>query len=253
MIICHRCGAENASGTTACRSCRSPLIDVKKNIIPEQSHSEKSFEVDFPKLVQEALPSIVAIGVEFVDLKKQAIVGGAGSGYILDGGFVVTNSHVVEQPLIRSITATFDPSIDSVTYDLRIVEIVPEADVAILRFTGLMDKVMSRKKHLTLRTTPLKMGEDVYTIGNPLDLGLSTNLGVVSCPSREFEHRGLRRYVQISFPLNPGNSGGALLDFQNQVVGMTTMGFPKPGADMCVPACEISKIIEKIKLIGEES
>ena len=252
MIICHRCGSENASGTTACRSCRSPLTDVKMNIIPEQPHPVQSSEGDFPKSVQKVLPSIVAIGVEFVDLKKQAIMGSAGSGYILDGGFVVTNSHVVEQPLIRNITATFDPSIDSVTYDLRIVEIVPEADVAVLRFTGLMDKVMSRKKHLTLRTTPLKMGEDVYTIGNPLDLGISANRGVVSCPSRRFEHRGLKDYIQVSLSLNPGNSGGALLDFQNRVVGMTTMGFSKPGADMCVPAKEIEKIVNRIREVGEE-
>lgn len=249
MIECKRCGSMNSDTAKFCKHCRSLLKTDSKN---NNAKSNQSNPVDFQKSVEEAKKSIVQIKTAFLDPETKRPGIGAGTGFVVEGGFVVTNCHNLEGLRISETTATFDPSVDSVTYNLKLICAVPEADIAVLRFQGLMDRVMSKRPHLKIRTNPpLAMGESVYTIGNPLNLGISVNTGLVSHPARQFNHRGLSELVQITISLNHGNSGGPLLDMDNNVVGITTAGFSKPGADMCVPAAEIVKILDRIKEVGE--
>ena len=228
-------------------SCKLKLrmLGVDKSSFAKLDVSGESS--DFTSRVKSALPSIVSITTSFAG-KGNKVVWSAGSGFILDGGFVITNAHVVTaKPL--SITAEFEPGIDERAYNLIPLTINVDLDLAILRFTGLKDKKVSSENHLSMRVGDLQYGEDVYTIGNPLGLGLSVSRGVISCPDRESDYpRGVSQVVQTDISANHGNSGGALLDRNNNVIGMVTFlpGDTKGGIAMCVPTDYIIKELNKL-------
>ena len=198
-------------------------------------------------LVREALPSIVTIEVGQAKGKKKEE--SRGSGFILEGGYVVTNAHVLgENPYY--ITANFEPDIDSKSYNLCPLAIEPKLDLAILKFTGLAEKKFSSRRNLNIRLSAVGYGEDVYTIGNPLGIGLSVTKGIVACPNRATNYPpAVREVIQTDMTINHGNSGGALLDMENQVVGVTTytLATSEGGMAMCVPAARIEQVIKQIK------
>jgi len=194
-------------------------------------------------LITAALPSIVSI---YSFKNKQCSVG---SGFIVEGGYVVSNAHVIgKNP--DCITAKFEPGVDDKSYNLKPVSIASEYDVAIMRFTGLVDKKISARKNLSLRLEDIGFGEEVYTIGNPHGIGLSASHGVISCPNRETDYPAcVDEVIQTDITANHGNSGGALLDKCNNVIGMVT--FHPSGIDggiaMCVPSKYIVNVLNKIK------
>lgn len=203
-------------------------------------------EGSFQERVRNALPCIVMVYSTYTQGDRR--VGSCGSGFILEGGYVVTNAHVVgDNP--SSVTASFEPSVDEKSYNLMPLAIAPEYDVAVLRFTGLMDERISARENLRLRLDGVQYGEDVYTIGNPLGLRFSVSRGVVSSPCREGGHRsGIREVIQTDITANHGNSGGALLDAANNVLGMITYtpGDSEGGITMCVPSKYIVLVLNKL-------
>lgn len=198
-------------------------------------------------LVRDALPSIVYIDAGHEDGRKS--MRSMGSGFIIEGGFVVTNAHVVgDNPTY--ITAGFEPDIDKATYNLLPIAVVPDLDIAVLRFTGLADKKFTSRQNLCLRKNDIAFGEDVYTIGNPLGIGLSVTKGVISCPNRESDYPpAAKEVIQTDMTINHGNSGGALLDMDNNVIGMITfsISISEGGMAMCVPAGCIVDVLNKIE------
>ena len=203
-------------------------------------------EGSFQARVRNALPNIVMVYSTFTQGNRRA--GSCGSGFIMEGGYVVTNAHVVgENP--GSVTASFEPSIDEKSYNLMPLAIAPEYDVAVLRFTGMMDERISSRENLRLRMDGVEYGEEVYTIGNPLGLRFSVSRGVVSSPQRQGGHRsGIREVIQTDITANHGNSGGALLDASNNVLGMITYtpGDSEGGITMCVPSKYIVLVLNKL-------
>lgn len=197
--------------------------------------------------VRAVLPSVVTVTASFDKGNKTCWA--TGSGFIVEGGYVVTNAHVVTAKP-KSITARFEPGLDDRDYNLTPLEIDVECDVAILRFTGLKDKSISEQDNLSLRVGDLQYGEEVYTVGNPLGLGLSVSRGVISCPNRESNFpSGVDHVIQTDITANHGNSGGALFDVNNNVVGMITYhpGDSEGGIAMCVPSDYIVKNLNKVK------
>ena len=200
------------------------------------------------KRVRAALPSIITVTASFAG-KNGKTAWANGSGLIITGGYVITNAHVVTAKP-KSVTARFEPSLDDREYNLLPLSVDVGCDVAILRFTGLKDKQVTDHDNLALRMGDLQYGEEVYTIGNPLGLGLSVSRGVISCPSRETDYpSGVNHVVQTDISANPGNSGGALLDFNNNVLGIVTYhpGAARGGIAMCVPTDYIVKSLNKLK------
>ena len=200
-------------------------------------------------LVAAALPSIVSI--EVVKQEKGQKVGSAGSGFIIEGGYVITNAHVVgENPVY--IVARFEPGVDKTSYNLMPLAIAPSMDIAVLRFSGLADSKFTAQNNLELRVDQVAYGEDVYTIGNPLGIGLSVSKGVVSCPNRRFGYPpAVPEVIQTDITANHGNSGGALLDMNNNVLGMITFtpSRSEGGMGMCVPSSSIVEVLNKLNEI----
>ncbi len=200
----------------------------------------------FMDVVQEALPNVLTI-TAIVDKQRCSM----GSGCIIEGGYVITNAHVVERAAL-GIIGGFDPTVDKKTYNLIPLAIEPSIDVAVLRFTGLMDEKITKRNNLRLNTELTKMGQPVYTIGNPLGVGLSASSGIISCPVRERDsgwREGLEYAIQSDITINHGNSGGALLNMDNEVLGLTTFtpGNCEGGMAMCVPASYVEALINLIE------
>lgn len=171
-----------------------------------------------------------------------------GAGFILDGGYVITNAHVIDTDS-QLVTASFESGIDPKSYELQKLALEPDYDVAVLRFKGAAGEKISSQKHLDLRLGPVVHGEEVYTIGNPLGMGLSVSRGIISHPNRECGYPKLvPTAIQTDMTINHGNSGGALFSSDNRVVGLITFYPDKSngGISMAVPSEYIVKVLNKL-------
>ncbi len=201
---------------------------------------------DFVTMVNDAMRGVVMITA--IETNGGVRMVSRGSGFIIDG-LVITNAHVVgSNP--SCVQANFEPTVDSRTYNLLPLTILPEYDISILKFTNY-----NPTKQFNLRIGDVKFGESVYTIGNPLGVGLSVSKGIVSNPNRKNTfgsaeyHSKLETVIQTDIVSNHGNSGGAIFDMNNNVIAMLTFEPSKSegGMSMCVPAEYIKNIIKKVK------
>ncbi|HSC48101.1 MAG TPA: trypsin-like peptidase domain-containing protein [Gammaproteobacteria bacterium] len=141
---------------------------------------------------------------------------GAGSGVMVaPDGYLLTNNHVVEQA--RELAVSF---IDGSEVQAALVGRDPATDLAVLRAAG------SGLPYARLGdSAALKVGQLAIAIGNPLGYASSVTSGVVSALGRSLDSRNgrlIEGVIQHTAPLNPGNSGGALLDSRGLVVGINT-------------------------------
>jgi serine protease Do len=157
-----------------------------------------------------------------------------GSGVIVDpNGYIITNAHVVEGaqrvrvivPLASSSsTSGLQPIRSQQIFEARILGRHKQSDLALLKIEA------TRLPAVTVRdNVRVRQGELVFAIGSPEGLRDSVTMGVVSSVARQTDADDPMFYIQTDAPLNPGNSGGPLVDIDGNLVGINTFMLSKGG------------------------
>ena len=163
-----------------------------------------------------------------------------GSGFIIDEkGYVVTNAHIMKGAKAASV----------ITYEGEIhgVNMIGEdntMDLALLKIEGDFTKLE------LANSDNVQLGEKVIAIGNPLGLQFTVTEGIVSAVKRRGMNN-LNAYIQTDAALNPGNSGGPLINKQGQAIGINN--FKVGGGESLGFALESNYIRKSVNGIFEES
>jgi len=173
-------------------------------------------------VVEEVIPSVVSVTttkLQRVSFYRVAPLQGQGSGVILsDDGYIITNAHVVKGAEKLEVTLHNGKS-----HQATVVGKSSIRDLAVLKIpsNGLNPIKISD-------SSELKVGQFALAIGNPLGLGSTATLGVVSAVDRTIQTRKmfLEGLVQTSAQINPGNSGGALVNTRAELIGIPTAMIP---------------------------
>lgn len=176
--------------------------------------------------------------------QEEAVPRGVGSGFIISAdGFVLTNAHVVEGASEVYVTLT-----DKREYKAKIIGADLRTDVALVKIDG------SKLPHLTIGDSErIRVGEWVVAIGSPFGLDNTVTAGIVSAKSRDTgDYLPL---IQTDVAVNPGNSGGPLINMRGEVVGINSQIYSRSGGYMgisfAVPIDEAMRVADQLKASGK--
>lgn len=205
-----QCISSEENGTPANGSCR-----IKSEDAPDVELLD-AYSRAVITVVDTVGPAVVGISVKKSANGTVPEQGGAGSGILIaPDGYVLTNDHVVQGADVISVTLQDGTSLETV-----LVGTDPATDLAVLRANG------SGLPYATLGDSgTLKAGQLVIAIGNPFGFQSTVSTGVVSALGRALRSRDgrlIENIIQHTSPLNPGNSGGPLVDSRGRVVGVNT-------------------------------
>lgn len=215
------------------------FVDAAKHATPAVVHIQTSIEV---KNTRNAPNSFWDL---FGEYNNQAPQGGSGSGVIISkDGYIATNNHVIEDA--DKITVTLN---DKREYDAKLIGRDPSTDLAVIKIDD------NDLDYLTFANSDaVEVGEWVLAVGNPFNLASTVTAGIVSAKGRNInilrEKAGsvaIESFIQTDAAVNPGNSGGALVDLEGNLVGINTaIATPTgtfAGYSFAVPANLVNKVV----------
>ncbi len=176
----------------------------------------------------------------------------SGSGvFISSDGYIVTNNHVIDGA--SKIQVTLD---DKRTYDAKLIGKDPETDLALLK---IEEKDLPFAKFGN--SEKIKVGEWVLACGNPFDLRSTITAGIVSAKGRNINllrgnnNYAIESFIQTDAAVNPGNSGGALVNLKGELIGINTAIASTTGAyagySFAVPVTLVKKVMDDLLNHGE--
>jgi len=249
-------------GTTLASGQVQDPLDVDADLLKLGQHVRNLTEVVSPSVVQVFMSSYGPLRQQ--SGAGQAVFGtqrGSGSGAVIDpGGLIVTNAHVVDGA--RRVQVLLPPALvgmdagDSIIkrqgqlVGASIVGIDHESDLALLRVH--VDRPL---RALRLGDSDaLFPGQAVYAFGSPLGLNNSISFGVVSALGRQLERDAPMVYIQTDAAVNPGNSGGPLVNARGEIVGINTMIFSQGGGNegisFAIPSNIVRVVADQLRNTG---
>jgi serine protease Do len=238
-------GIDNPAATyEAIRSSFRRLLDEPRFIallnrpaLQETPAPIKSYKIDaiatmnqpltLEQLVGRAIPSIVGIRTS----------GGQGSGFLLDSsGLIVTNQHVVGSAFSVKVKLY-----DGTTLNGRVLRRDAVTDAALVKLEGDISDVSGLP---ICHTDSIRVGQSVVAIGNPLSLSNTVTQGIVS----GFRRNPSRSLIQTDTAVNPGNSGGPLLNREGTVIGIVTEKIVSEGVEGLGFALPIGEILRRLNV-----
>ncbi len=223
-------------------------------------------ELDFTEAADKSLHAVVFILSEFS--KKSSVydeyfspndffsrgqpnvIRASGSGVILSSdGYIVTNNHVVQEA--SKVTITLN---DKREYIATIVGTDPSTDLALL-------KIDEKELPFLLfgNSDEVKVGEWVLAVGNPFNLTSTVTAGIISAKARNINILGsqtsIESFLQTDAAVNPGNSGGALVNTKGQLIGINAAIASKNGSfigySFAIPVTIVKKVVSDLKEFGK--
>ncbi|MFN8334961.1 MAG: Do family serine endopeptidase [Cyclobacteriaceae bacterium] len=237
------------------------------------THDETGREVplDFTAIAEKATPAVVYIKStrsnssrnneipeelrQFFGYRGQSGPSvSSGSGVIIsEGGYIVTNNHVVEDADAVEVTLN-----DNRTFSAEIIGTDPDTDLALIKINAAGLKYMS-----FVNSDHSRVGEWVVAVGNPFNLTSTVTAGIISAKSRNINiinrqteegNVGIESFIQTDAAINPGNSGGALVDMSGGLLGINTAIASNTGSyngyGFAVPSNIVSKVVEDLIKFG---
>lgn len=181
--------------------------------------------------------------------KGDTRVVGTGSGVIISSdGYIVTNNHVIKGAKKLEVTLN-----NKVTYSAEIIGIDESTDIALLKIdeNDLPSLIIGDSDNL-------QVGEWVLAVGNPFNLTSTVTAGIVSAKARNIHlsssNNRIESFIQTDAAVNPGNSGGALVNVRGELIGINTAISSQTGSyigySFAVPSNIAKKVIEDILEFG---
>lgn len=230
--------------------------------MPQPVASSSAVPVEAPDFVTAsamATPAVVHIKSSYEDTKSSPTTweelfnrGGqsSGSGVIISGdGFIATNNHVIEKAQLVEVILE-----DKRSYKARVIGTDPTTDLALLKIEESNLPFLS-----FTNSSDVRVGEWVMAVGNPFNLTSTVTAGIVSAKGRSLnlldEEFAIESFIQTDAAVNPGNSGGALINTSGNLVGINTAIASETGSyagySFAVPANIVSKVMKDLKEFGE--
>ena len=176
---------------------------------------------------------------------------GTGSGVLIsEDGYIVTNNHVVG--FADYIEVILE---DGRTYQAQKLGTDPSTDLAVIKIEGEGKKL----PHLKFANSDnLEVGQWVVAVGNPFNLTSTVTAGIISAMGRELDiikgQKTIEEFIQTDAVVNPGNSGGALVNVEGELIGINT-AISSPtgvyaGYSFAIPANLVQRVVSEIKETG---
>ncbi len=171
---------------------------------------------------------------------------GTGSGVIISpDGYIITNNHVINGSQQLSITLN-----DNRIYNAELIGTDEKTDIALLK--------INTENELPFATfgdsDQAKIGEWVLAVGNPFNLNSTVTAGIISAKSRDLSGINEQSFIQTDAAVNPGNSGGALVNTRGELIGINTAITSQTGTyigySFAVPSNIARKVVEDIMEFG---
>jgi serine protease Do len=218
--------------TYAAEKTVQAVVHVKTQTVVERAFNNPIYEFFYGRQYHESEP-----------------VMGFGSGVIISpDGYIVTNNHVIENS--KKITVVLN---DNREFEAKLVATDPSTDLAVIRINA---------KDLSFipfgNSEELRLGQWVLAVGNPFNLTSTVTGGIISAKGRNLgilqDQYRIESFIQTDAALNPGNSGGALVNLRGELVGINTAIISPSGGyagnSFAIPVSIVKKVVEDLIQFG---
>lgn len=234
--------------------------------LPAISTGDNASQPSLAPMLETVLPSVVSIKVEgtaqmqtnipeefrrffgYPDSQSRSFTG-QGSGVIIDAdkGYIVTNNHVIDNA--DTITVVLN---DGHEFKAKLIGKDPQSDIALL-------KVEDAKKLTAIKladSDKMRVGDFVVAIGNPFGIGQTVTSGIISALARSgLNMNGFENFIQTDASINRGNSGGALVNLNGELVGINTAIIAPSGGNVgigfAIPSNMVKNLTSQLIEYGE--
>lgn len=229
-------------------------ISIPVNLKTTNTNLANATSIDFSIAAENTINTVVHVKnttisrgyTTFEDLflgraRERAQIG-TGSGVIISpDGYIITNNHVIDNAQSIEISTN-----DNKTYSAELIGTDPNTDIALLK--------INTDEDLTYTTfgdsDSVKVGEWVLAVGNPFNLTSTVTAGIISAKSRDLSGKNIQSFLQTDAAVNPGNSGGALVNTKGELIGINTAISSQTGSyigySFAVPSNIARKVVEDI-------